>query len=86
MVIAVPPLVEPVAIQETYIDGIARIEQVGPNLKLTFFSLQRPSSGDEYELERVVVAKFVMSAKAVSAAAMQAIAATETIVMMPPTH
>ena len=83
---AVPPLVEPVAIQETYIDGIARIEQVGPNLKLDFYSLRRLPEGEEHGWQREIVLKIVMSAQAVAAAAMLATAAADTAVHIEPTH
>ena len=79
---AIAPLVEPIAIQEVYIDGIARIEQVGVCLKLTFFTFQRPTGGDAHDMERVVVARFVMPKEAVASAAMQAMAAAETEVTM----
>ena len=81
-----PPLVEPIAVQEIYIDGIARIEQIGVCLKLTFFTFQRPTGGDAHDLERVVVARFVMPKEAVAAAAMQAMAASDTSVAMEQTN
>lgn len=80
------PLVEPIAVQEVYIDGIARIEQMGPCLKLTFFTFQRPAGGAEHDMERVVVARFVMPAEAVASAAMQAMAVADTALFMDKVH
>lgn len=80
------PLVEPIAVPEIYIDGIARIEQVGPNLKMTFFTFQRPAHGQEHDVERVVVARFVMPIEAVASAALQAMAVADTAMFLDKTH
>lgn len=72
--------VEPVVIPEVYIDGIAAIEQRGPNLKLCFYSLQKPVCGTA--VEAVIVARFVMPISAVARAAMLALAASETAVTL----
>lgn len=80
------PLVEPNIIQEIYIDGIACIEQIGPNLKLSFFTFYRPTGSQPHEWERHVVARFVMPKAAVAAASMQAMVASDTGVFMEATH
>lgn len=72
------PLVEPIAVPEIYIDGIARIEELGANVKLTFFTFQRPVDGSCGALERVIVARFVMPREAMAFAAMQALAVGDT--------
>jgi hypothetical protein len=77
--------IEPVAVPETYIDGIASIEQVGHILKLAFFTIHHPV-GEPDMIERIVVARFAMPAEAVHSAAMKAIAVAETVVSILPTH
>ena len=79
-------LIEPVAVPEVYIDGIASIEQRGSNLKFAFYSLQKPYTGEAHALDAVIVARVVMPVHAVATASLQAMAATETAVSIDPTH
>lgn len=77
--------IEPVAVPEIYIDGIASIEQIGHILKMAFFTIQHPV-GEPELVDRIIVARFVMPAEAVHSAALKALAVAETIVSVPPTH
>ena len=76
------PIVEPYAVPEIYADGLARIERIGPNFKFTFFSLQRPIGGDVHDMERVVVARIILSGDVAIASALQSLAATGTTVFL----
>lgn len=81
MIAIVPPapLVEPIAVPDTFCSGLARIEDLGACLRFTFFTLQRPvHAGDEHAMERVVVARLVLSNEATTAAALKALVATGT--------
>lgn len=80
------PLVEPVAVADIFVSGLARIEDLGANLRFTFFTYQRPVFGDGHEMERVVVARLVLSHDAVTSAAMHALAATGTSVFGEAAH
>lgn len=74
------PLVEPNAVPDIFCSGLARIEDVGGNLRFTFFAYQRPICCDPHAMERVVVARLVLTSEAVTSAAMSALAATGTTV------
>lgn len=81
------PLTEPIAIPDTYISGLARIEHLpGENMRFIFYTLQRPLDGPEHNLERVVVARLILSMQTVTSAAMQALAATDTQFFGEPKH
>lgn len=80
------PLVEPNAVPDIFCSGLARIEDVGGNLRFTFFAYQRPIAGDAHDIERVVVARLVLTAEAVTSAAISALAATGTAIFDRITH
>jgi hypothetical protein len=80
------PLVEPIAVPDVFATGLARIENMGTNMRFTFYSLQRPISGDAHDMERIVVCRIVLAVEAVTAAAMSALAATDTEVLGHMTH
>lgn len=72
------PLVEPVAIPDIFVSGLGRMEHLGPNMRFTFYALQHPINGDCHGMERVIVARLILSAEAATSAAMAAIASTDT--------
>lgn len=80
MLLSDVPLVEPNAVPDIFCSGLARIEDVGGNLRFTFFAYQRPICCDPHAMERVVVARLVLTTEAVTSAAMSALAATGTAV------
>jgi hypothetical protein len=80
------PLTEPIAVQDIYCSGLARIEDLGSCLRFTFYASQRPICGDDHDIDRVVVARLVLSKEATSAAALMALTATDTSVYGHPTH
>jgi len=76
------PLIEPIAISDTYASGLARIEDFGATMRFTFCAIQHPICGGAHDLERVVVLRLVMPREAASSAAMMAIAAADTDVFL----
>lgn len=65
------PLVEPMPINDIFVDGIARVEMIGPNVRFVFYSLQNPEGADGSRAERVVVSRIVMAVAAVPQAMRQ---------------
>lgn len=66
-VVEVPDLIEPAPIQDDFIQGIARIERVGPCVRLTYYAEQTlPELGGA--TVRVVVRKVVIPLEAVQSA------------------
>lgn len=81
------PLVEPIAVPDTYISGLARIEHLpGENMRFIFYTLHRPADAPEDYWEKLVVARLVLSMQTVTVAAMQALAATDTEFFGDPKH
>lgn len=74
------PLVEPTVIPDTFCTGLGRIESLGSALRFTFFVHQRSVCADG--MERVVVARLVLPVEAVTSVAMQALAATGTMMYL----
>lgn len=70
------PLCENVAVPDTFVTGLARIERVGGgNLRFTFSVTQRSTIFEDARKERVIVARIVISARAALVAAKAAIVA-----------
>jgi hypothetical protein len=59
------PLVEHVAVQDIFVSGLARIDDIGGgNLRFTFFTKQRSSMFLDERTENVVTLRIVMHAAA----------------------
>lgn len=58
MKVVCPPLVEPYPIMEVYATGIRRVRDGGKMVRITFYSEQTTDDGN---MERVIVARVVMS-------------------------
>jgi hypothetical protein len=73
-------LVEPIVIRDTFVSGLARIEDAGGgNLRFTFYTSQRSTMFTDERTEHVVVERIVMPIAAVQAAAAAAMAAAKGV-------
>jgi hypothetical protein len=73
-------LVEPVVIRDTFVSGLARIEDVGGgNFRFTFYTTQRSTLFTDERVEHVVVARIVMPKDAVTAANAATLAAIKGV-------
>lgn len=72
------PLTEPIAVQDTFISGLARIEDLGGNWRFIFYTLHRPLCGGDHDLERVVAARLVVSKEAAALGMLQSMAIMDT--------
>jgi hypothetical protein len=71
-VVEVPDLIEPVPVQDDFIQGIARIERVGPCVRFILYAEQTlPELGNA--VVKVVVRKIVVPLDAVSISIAQAV-------------
>jgi hypothetical protein len=66
--------IEPANVPEYFVNGIAKIEDLGGNIRFSLYSLR--SYG---EMERVVLLSIIVPTHAVRRVAMQAIAAADTV-------
>lgn len=80
------PLTEPIAVPDTYVSGLARIEDLGACFRFTYFSTHRPLCGGEHDLERVIVARIVMPKDAAAVGMIHAQAALGTETFLDVTH
>lgn len=53
------PVIEPIAIEDTFISGISQIETVGSCVRFTFYAMH--TSRDGHEVERVIVDKLIIA-------------------------
>jgi len=87
MVVCLPaPLTEPIAVQDVFASGLARIEDLGACWRFTYFAYQRPLHGGEHEIERAIVSRVVMPKDAAAIGMMQAQAALGTEIFLEATH
>ena len=86
MIVVSAPLTEPIAVQDIYVSGLARIEDLGACFRFTYYSTQRPLNGGEHDLERVIVARIVMPKDATAVGLMHAKAAMGTEAFIDLTH
>jgi len=80
------PLTESIAIPDTFVTGLARIEDLGVCWRFTYFTRHRPLNGGEHEIERVIVARIVMPKDAAAVGMIQAQATIGTETFLEATH
>lgn len=80
------PLTEPIAVPDTFVTGLARIEDLGACYRFTYFSSYRPLNGGEHDLERAIVARIVMPKDAAAVGMIQAQATLDTETFLEATH
>jgi len=61
----VPPLVDCYPVEDTYADGLGRVETTGHNLRLVFFTARLKDDGT---VDREIVERIVMPSEALAAA------------------